>query len=154
MPDPVQLAKKDLDRIIQVIRRAEETIQQATAEYEQIKAFLKMYDRYAKGEGLIDIPKGRNGTSRRALVAKAADIHIRAVGQPVPKRDLLVVLKQQNVKIGGKDEKTRLAAILSAHPNFEYVEGKGWWIKGLEQKKGPDGPNPSGPTLNFSGAAG
>lgn len=124
-------------------------IRQLQAENEELDRFLSTYRKILSlksGEALPVVRSGTTDSSRsRSLKVSIGDsveaICIKDAG-PHQTPNLLSVLDEQGIAVGGKNRATNLASILSRDPRFKNIRGEGWVLASDPRYKVVDLPFP------------
>lgn len=122
MADPVQHAEQDLARIDGRILKLQN-------QRERIAAFIEMYRHYA-GEPPASVTGviGRNGLSKKKVVADAVEAFIRVRGGHQRLAEIFSHLMQKAIEVGGKNPRQNLSAILYRDGRFTSDRSKGWTL--------------------------
>lgn len=141
---PLDRAKADLalleDQIAlhdDAIRRHESGKNMALKAAEEVRSFIRLYERYAASDpGTIfnETAKTVKEFTLAERVSRIADQQIRATMRRVPTESIYRAVLTSGIHLGGKDENARrnqISGILSRDNRFHGVRRRGWWINSL-----------------------
>lgn len=152
----LQQVHRDLQTARETVAVKERELAAARSEMADLEGFVRTFERYS---GKVDAPtetaerrknKDRGvperGTQARMLVDTCIDA-INEKGAPMKIGDLLDVVLNQGLTLGGKDQKSNLAGYLSRDPRVES-RGRsiGWDVvetEGAAREPGSDDAAPS-----------
>lgn len=120
-----------------VVRDAKERLAQIEAEREHLLGVVR------HAEALTGMsPRGETGGRRQASAQAARSAPamsptreavlaiLKERGAPIETRDLLPLVRERGVQVGGKDPIATLSARLSNSDEFKTRRGVGWWFSG------------------------
>lgn len=137
-----------------VIAKARQLLVQREAEAAHLRSFIETYDEIAgyssASTGFIAVPP-TTATSHENILARAkvsmtetvAATIIRETGRPVPSVEMLRLLTERGVSVGGKVPLSTLAARLSRAQSLQFERGLGWAFAPVPRDEAAD-PAPSG----------
>jgi hypothetical protein len=147
MPNPIDRAKADLDRLDADIRRLQ-------AERDKVTGFIAMYERYA-----VEVPGPMTTESlpqhKKDVIGNAVEAFLRQRQGPQPLGKIYETLVKQGIEVTGPNEKKKrqnLSGIIHRDPRFKHVPERGWWFTGSNdaarghKNEGPDARTP-GPSI-------
>jgi hypothetical protein len=136
-------AEQDLARLQREISRLDAELTAARERATKIAHYIEMareYQNVPEGTALIDgilisktAPRLRaaQGGMSGAAVRETIDI-LRESGRPVHTRELLPILEQRGIKIGGANPLTNLSGYLSRSDDLIADRSRGWRLKEWE----------------------
>ena len=131
-PD-IATATADLERLDDTIRRAQETIDRAIKERQEIAIFLRLHERYAVGGSAPVLGRGAMSSKAEIVRSESREI-ILAHGRRMPIQRIFDDLVAKGIEIAGDQPKANLAGILSRDKDhFEYRKPEGWWLVGVPE---------------------
>ena len=137
--DIVARASADLQRALSSAEQSRAALAVAEAEVVELKGFLRRFERYAPMLALGGKPVSINehvennrrnelalGSRGRELVDTAIEA-IKSAGRPMKIGELLDVVLEAGMKLGGSDQKSNLAGYLSRDPRVHSLgRSIGW----------------------------
>jgi hypothetical protein len=121
-PDPT-LAKAEID-----LRNAEEAIERATKERDEIAAFIRRHKMYAAlSSGVRQPQRG----AKDETMAEALEAILSASNAAMSVSDILSALKARGRKMNSENPIANVSSILSRNKEqFQYEQGRGWTLRG------------------------
>ena len=104
--------------------------------------FIRMYSELAGAQSKKQTagPSASTASANPGALSdteKATREIIERLGRPVATRELLGLLAEIGIDVGGKDPASTLSARLSRAPSLENIRQRGWWIKGRADDANP-----------------
>jgi hypothetical protein len=131
-----------------VLQRAQKRIKVLSREIEDIKGFIKIYERFAAGVDediddelrlrerlkLHEAPPPRVKSSPQTEVERVVREILKKRDRPISSAEMLQLVTERGITIGGKEPRWNLSAKLSRMEDVENIEGAGWWLKNIPWK--------------------
>lgn len=119
--DPT-LAKAEID-----LRNAEEAIERATKERDEIAAFIRRHKMYAALSSGI---RQHQRAAKDETMAEALEAILSASNTAMAVSDILAALKARGRKMNTENPVANVSSILSRNKEiFQYEQGQGWTLR-------------------------
>lgn len=143
----IHKAKADLEAVRREISRLEMQLRAAKDRETKIAHYIEMAALY-DSEGTDASDAGHNGThldivadTRRTILGGVSGealsiclIHLRETGKPARTRDLLDIVEQKGIQLGGRNPAANLSSLLSRETTVYSDRIRGWCLREWESK--------------------
>lgn len=136
---PLERAKADLIRFQRELSRLKAQVVILENQIERIEAYIEMAPVYESNEAHSEATKLR-GTGISAISVRLSIDAIRALGRRIHTRDLLRILQDQGVVVGGTNPIANLSGFLSRSDELHNSRADGWGLAEWVEAPQPDKP--------------
>jgi len=116
-PDPT-LAQADID-----LRKAEDAIERATKERDEIAAFIRRHKMYAS---MSNGERQHHKSAKDETMLEALEAVLSASNAPMIVPDIVSALKARGRKLTSAKPAAHVSSILSRSEQFHFEKGRGW----------------------------
>ncbi len=142
---PVERAKADLNRLQKDLSRARATVLMLETQVSRVEAYIEMAPLYESDEAQGEATRARSNGIAATSVRLAVDM-IKECGKRIHTRELLRLLQERGVTVGGSNPVANLSGFLSRSEELHNSRAEGWglagWIDPIEHP-----PSKAGETL-------
>ncbi len=125
----------------QVVEKAREKLRELEEEVEKLRLFLSVYEELEDDESVDKrIPnESRSSTeplpephASPAEIVESARRLMREKGRPLTRSQLVMLLTERGLRLGGGDKNKNLGTVIWRSKQFDNIAGVGYWPKDFE----------------------
>jgi hypothetical protein len=124
---PLERAKADLLRLQKDLNRAEMTVKMLEGQISRVEAYIEMAPVYESDESQGEASRARSNGVAATSVRLAIEA-IRERGQRIHTRELIQILQNQGITIGGSNPVANLSGFLSRADDLDNSRSEGWGL--------------------------